>query len=290
MHPVWTVVVAQAFHNSKFGFVENQALRLCCHIFLSIAIYVFPPYSAVSAGWRLVALLLRRVPQILPLGGTRDPSVPPGPLGKSYAKVCSVMAAWLLWEGARRCHLVHARRHPLDPGPWPPDGGLLFLVAALSAQVNPVLSLWSRRTAAAGRPHGAGLRRWAAVAAPARLTWRHHARLLALALVNAVCEEGESRGFWRSEYALAGLGRRGSNVAQAAFFGLWHYNGIPSGISGVCLTFVYGLLMGLLQDASRGLALPILAHTIADYYIFTNISRRHLQSVSGRQKNKATIR
>ena len=48
---------------------------------------------------------------------------------------------------------------------------------------------------------------------------------------------------------------------------------IPSGWTGVGLTFVYGLAMGFLLEYGGGSLLPIVAHTIADYFIFAVIAR-----------------
>ena len=39
------------------------------------------------------------------------------------------------------------------------------------------------------------------------------------------------------------------------------------------MTFVYGLLMGVLHEWFGGLAVPVLAHTVADYFIFAVIVR-----------------
>jgi membrane protease YdiL (CAAX protease family) len=75
-----------------------------------------------------------------------------------------------------------------------------------------------------------------------------------------------------------------SNIWQAAIFGIWHYHGIPSGLPGVALTFVYGLVMGLLMDYGGGLLLPILAHSIADYFIFVVIARQQQTEGSGKSK------
>ena len=63
------------------------------------------------------------------------------------------------------------------------------------------------------------------------------------------------------------------NILQAASFGVGHWDGVPSGPTGVCLTFVYGLLMGILHEWFGGLAMPVLAHTVADYFIFAVIVR-----------------
>ena len=53
-----------------------------------------------------------------------------------------------------------------------------------------------------------------------------------------------------------------------------HYDGIPSGISGVILTFMYGIIMGFLVMYENGLLIAVLAHAINDYFIFTVIAKR----------------
>ena len=273
LHPFWTVFVAQALQNSKWGFfVSSAAGRVFCHVFFSASILVFPPYSVVSAFWRVASITAQQIPFLLL---RRNWASNAGPFGKGYTKISSIAAAYGLWLAARRFQVVAAPTNPMQMGPWPPDRNLLFIVVILSTQVNCVLSLWSTIWQSRGRHRGV---EQMVDSMPRRLTWKYHLYLVLLATINALCEEGESRGFWRSEYELAGLSRRDSNLAQALFFGIWHYNGIPSGVAGVCLTFVYGLLMGYLQDASHGLLLPIIAHAVADYYIFANIARRAKQS------------
>ena len=112
-----------------------------------------------------------------------------------------------------------------------------------------------------------------------------HGMLVAWATSNAICEELTSRGFNRWEYYLVWremhpsfvndrIGWRTSNMWQALYFGLAHFNGVPSGWTGVGLTLTYGWLMGVLQDACGGLLYPILTHAVADYWIFSQIARR----------------
>lgn len=275
LHPFWTVALAAALQNLKWNYlITNPAVRLFLHVLVSISLFVFPPYSLVSAFWRLVVLILRQWPSLLRVNVA-------GPLGKSYSKLCTLAAAFALWHLAHSYHLIVAPKNPLALGKWPPDTTTLFIVVLLSTQVNTVLSLWSRILKTRGSHDGV---QQLVDSMPTKLGWKHHGMLLGLAVINAVCEEGESRGFWRSEFQLAGLDQSQSNLAQAFFFGAWHYYGIPSGKSGVILTFVYGWLMGLLQDSSDGLLLPIVAHTIADYYIFAAITKRQLQMAAAKRR------
>jgi membrane protease YdiL (CAAX protease family) len=91
--------------------------------------------------------------------------------------------------------------------------------------------------------------------------------VLAFALLNAAVEEGIFRGiFWTS------LTRSEVPVplvlsAQAAFFGLCHYRGFPSGLWGMGLASMFGFALGLLRLRSRGLLAAFTAHVCADITI-----------------------
>lgn len=109
-----------------------------------------------------------------------------------------------------------------------------------------------------------------------RLTFGEHFQLLALAAINATCEEVSSRGFWMAEFSKVSTSSMTCNFCQALAFGVWHYyGGIPSGWLGVGLTFTYGFIMGLLAQQFDGhLCIPIIAHTFADFFIFAFIARQ----------------
>jgi membrane protease YdiL (CAAX protease family) len=177
----------------------------------------------------------------------------------------------------------------LELGPWP-DASVLLLVLLISAIVNLVLWLWSRSFLTRGDHDG--VNQMVASSVGRSLSRKEHLAIAASAIANAVCEEIMSRGLWRLEFARsvgvdAPMSLIHSNILQAAIFGIWHYHGIPSGLPGVALTFVYGLVMGLLMDYGDGLLLPILAHSIADYFIFVVIARQK-QKEAGSGKSKAS--
>ena len=315
--PVCTVFVAHALHNlhwHKWVLDKPCWLRYLLHLLLPLTILVFPPYSTLLAFWKPLTQLLRVLSPAASSSSSSSPSSPSssGPLGKGYAKICSLVAACLLWSLAQHFQLVSSRNnhHPLALGPWPPDPTLLAVVVLLSAQVNCVLSLWVELIVSPSSPSSSQQQQQQHKGVqdmvrrlPARLSGKQKLYLLLLAIVNAVCEEGESRGFWRAEYQQHAFAKgrldnynnsssshntHYSNMAQAFFFGLWHYNGIPSGLSGILLAFVYGMLMGYLQDLGQGLGLPIVAHTIADYYIFVHVARRQLEKTTVRTMNKGS--
>jgi len=92
---------------------------------------------------------------------------------------------------------------------------------------------------------------------------------LGFALLNAMMEEFAFRGLIMQSLDSA-LGRQAwANGLQALSFGLFHYaDGFPNGIAGVCMTTVYGLLLGFLRSRSRGPLAPVIAHFWADLTIF----------------------
>jgi membrane protease YdiL (CAAX protease family) len=195
----------------------------------------------------------------------------------SLFAVCEVVAGLLLWRVSRGVWPA------LKLGPWP-DASVLLLVLLISAVVNLVLWAWSRSFLSRGNHDG--VNEMVASSVGRSLSRNEHFAIAASAVANAVCEEIMSRGIWRLEFARSvGVGDPDSdayppmslmhsNILQAAIFGIWHYHGIPSGLPGVALTFFYGLVMGLLMDYGQGLLLPILAHSIADYFIFAIIARQ----------------
>jgi membrane protease YdiL (CAAX protease family) len=194
-----------------------------------------------------------------------------GPLGQGCSKIVEVIVAMFLWR------LVYSEWPQIQLGPIP-KGTVFLVVGILSVVVNGVLSLWSSRVlnTSGGIQHG-GVKTLVQSTLQRSLTIYEHVQILGVALLNAVCEELSSRFFWRREYERY-LSSNMANVAQASAFGIWHFYGIPSGWTGAGLTFVYGGIMGMLNDYGGGLLLPIVAHTIADYYIFAIIARRTNQS------------
>lgn len=226
-----------------------------------------------------------------------------GPLGPGCAKVVEVLAATFLWNVTRGqlppavvatfsapWHVLSSRRVvvPADSNSKDENGihwmVLILGIVLLALAVNGVLAAWSyfcarSTTSRAGRNYHthSGVQSMVASTLGRKLSGREHAGMMLLAIVNATCEECTARGFWRHEFeCTASASRHWSNAGHAILFGAWHYYGIPSGWTGVGLTTVYGWIMGLLADLypSTGMLLPILAHSIADYYIFAVIARQ----------------
>ena len=198
-----------------------------------------------------------------------------GPLGAGCAKLVHSalgvsLAAW--WDPTL---LQYCNVGSLWPNPWLPA-----VVAGVSLSVNGVLYAWSHVQQSRGDHQG--VHRMVASTVGRALSAKEKFHLLVWAAVNAAAEEVAARGLQRAEFEALWTMSNGttpsvSNLAQAAVFGVAHYHGIPSGWTGVGLTFVYGLIMGLIADAGGGLLYAIAAHTVADYFIFATIARRKVQ-------------
>jgi len=107
------------------------------------------------------------------------------------------------------------------------------------------------------------------------LGWGQLGRLGALSLFDAAGQEMIWRGLFLHELLASGaFGAGACNVLQAVSFGAVHWHGIPSGWSGMGLTFVYGWFMGWLVLTLRGMGLALLVHWCADFFIYTVIARK----------------
>jgi membrane protease YdiL (CAAX protease family) len=97
---------------------------------------------------------------------------------------------------------------------------------------------------------------------------------IGFSILNAIYEEGIFRSILLSHFTDQ-LGFAWAVVLQAAWFSFLHFqSGFPSGIIGIGLTFVFGVMMGYLVFRTRGFLIPILIHTVADFSIFILISLR----------------
>lgn len=211
-----------------------------------------------------------------------------GPLGPGCGKLVEVCVGLVCLYFAELYLpiLQHLPRWALycDFGPLWPNWWLPTCVVLLSFAVNVVLWIWSTIQRKSRGAHE-GVHRMVRDTMHRKLSSQEHVLLVTWSFINALCEEISSRGFNRWEFSIIegseafvlddlNLFLDPSNLWQAATFGLSHFYGVPSGWTGVLLTFVYGWLMGILQNAGHGLLYPILAHTMADYFIFSQIARR----------------
>lgn len=106
-----------------------------------------------------------------------------------------------------------------------------------------------------------------------QMPWREHIKLALLALNDAVGQEMVHRGLFLHGLLGVGIPDGWCNVIQALGFGAGHWHGVPSGWTGMGLTFVYGWFMGwLVLQEMMGVALVV--HWLADYFIYTIIARK----------------
>ena len=99
------------------------------------------------------------------------------------------------------------------------------------------------------------------------------AAAIVFAVFNAIAEELVFRGvLWQ---ALCTIGFRGFLLlsVQAVAFGIFHFNGVPSGMAGMGLATLYGFALGGVRMLSKGLLMPVLLHITADLTIFLLVLR-----------------
>jgi membrane protease YdiL (CAAX protease family) len=99
--------------------------------------------------------------------------------------------------------------------------------------------------------------------------WCYPIAGLGFAILNATMEEAVFRGAVMDALDRAlGYGHASVGI-QAILFGAYHYlAGFPNGASGLVLTLIYGILLGILRRLSKGMLAPLMAHIAADLTIF----------------------
>jgi len=283
---LFAVGVSKLFFSTRFRDLYYTKMAIEGLVALLIHFYVLPVPSIVP-WWSLSTTIASQWTRgMIPNDTASKPnqtasfrtSLLNGPLGPGAWKIVHLITAICLWRIIQRewpeiKFFGNSRKYP----------GLLewIILVGISIAVNMVLYLWSRISKSKGLHKGVE-RMVSSSKHRNDLTLREQLLYGFLAFVNATCEEITFRWFFRSEFAVYIPDRDNknlfcfdANVVQAVVFGVLHYYGIPSGMAGVCLTFVYGWIMGILMEqvGDGGLFLPIVAHTIADYYIFTSVAR-----------------
>ena len=105
---------------------------------------------------------------------------------------------------------------------------------------------------------------------PVMPLWLYPIAGLGFAIFNATMEEVVFRGIVMDATDRA-LGYNFiSVVVQAVPFAAFHYLvGFPNGLLGFFMVFVYGVMLGAVRRASKGMLAPLMAHVAADITIFT---------------------
>lgn len=141
------------------------------------------------------------------------------------------------------------------------DAPILALGAAFAALSGAVLLVWH----ALAQPNLDDL---VATFVPDGPLWLLAAGAVAFALVNALLEEAAYRGVLQHGLESAVGAGRTALVLQATAFAALHFRaGFPRGVTGVALTFVYGLVLGAIRRHAGGLAVPVATHLLTDLVI-----------------------
>lgn len=90
------------------------------------------------------------------------------------------------------------------------------------------------------------------------------------AVINAFAEEFLYRSALLPQ-VLPLFGKGASLILVAAWFGLGHYFGMPSGITGVLLTTIGGWIFAKSMVETRGMGWPLFLHFVSDFTIYVVI-------------------
>lgn len=91
---------------------------------------------------------------------------------------------------------------------------------------------------------------------------------IGFSLINGIYEESIFRSILIRHFSNF-MGFPAALILQAIWFSFLHYQaGFPSGVLGILLTFIFGIMMGYLVKRTRGLMLSIVVHVVADFVVF----------------------
>ena len=97
---------------------------------------------------------------------------------------------------------------------------------------------------------------------------------IGFAIINAFYEESLFRSILLSHIS-SQVGFIPAMILQAIWFSFLHFqSGFPSGFLGIILTFIFGLMMGIIVKRTKGIFIPIIIHFFADLSIFILIILR----------------
>jgi membrane protease YdiL (CAAX protease family) len=113
---------------------------------------------------------------------------------------------------------------------------------------------------------------------PVLPVWGYAFAGLGFAIVNAAMEEIVFRGIFMEAVDSAVGAGYGSVWLQAVPFAALHYlAGFPKGVSGLAMTFAYGVMLGAIRRMSKGMLAPFVTHLAADMTIFSIVSVIYFQ-------------
>jgi membrane protease YdiL (CAAX protease family) len=99
--------------------------------------------------------------------------------------------------------------------------------------------------------------------------WLYPAAGLGFSIANAMLEEFVFRGMFLQALDSVFGPSTTPVIAQAWLFAAIHYKeGFPNGAWGIAMTFLYGIMLGVIRRRGQGLLAPTITHIFADMAIF----------------------
>ncbi|MFE9121422.1 CPBP family intramembrane glutamic endopeptidase [Streptomyces sp. NPDC007172] len=173
----------------------------------------------------------------------------PSALVTALFVLAPAVAGWLLHRAGRL--------RPVAPwlawGRW--SRGVTWLFAATVAGTAVALTLWTLHANPKLSDYLSDIRE--------KPVWMVVLGIAGFAIVNAAWEEALFRGVLLTELTIA-WGPRAALAIESLTFGISHYNGYPSGFTGVAMSVTWGLVLGALKLWSGGLFIPYIAHVAAN--------------------------
>ena len=141
------------------------------------------------------------------------------------------------------------------------NGGILAMVIVTAIISGIALYLWNRLLKPDLSIHLSFI--------PDMPSWLYPLAGLGFSIGNAVLEESVFRGMFMQALDSAFGPGMVSIVVQAWLFGAMHYmQGFPNGAWGIAMTFVYGIMLGVIRRRGHGMLAPTITHVCADMAIF----------------------
>jgi membrane protease YdiL (CAAX protease family) len=141
------------------------------------------------------------------------------------------------------------------------NGGVLAMVILTAIISGIALYLWNRLLKPDLSIHLSFM--------PDMPSWLYPLAGLGFSIGNAVLEESVFRGMFMQALDSAFGPGMVSIIVQAWLFGAMHYmQGFPNGAWGIAMTFVYGIMLGVIRRRGHGMLAPTITHVGADMAIF----------------------
>jgi len=226
---------------------------------LALASLALLPLGQVAIAYGLVGAMLAILVAVVGARRSSWPAVAVATMGLLLAVFALPGVPFGLWPAVGVLWLSSRRWPQLRPAPgWFPPGRssvgpwVLATVTVIGAAAALTVWLLSEPELGAATVQLVELSR----AAPSAVIV---AFIVVFAVVNPLVEEVAYRNV-AYEAARAGAPAAAAVVLQALAFGTLHVVGFPAGTTGVGLSFLYGLMLGIIRVMTGGLRIAMIAH------------------------------